>query len=75
MVSHDDAIKIVKCVREFRAASTGREFFKLQRADDIQRRVDEGENYQTVVKEMWDELTEEKQNQWNEEAKQIDIVG
>lgn len=75
MVSHEDANKIVECVRELRAANTGRELFKLQLADDIQRRVDEGENYQTVVKVMWDELTEDKRKQWNEEAKQVNIAG
>ncbi|KAE9383738.1 hypothetical protein BT96DRAFT_951080 [Gymnopus androsaceus JB14] len=75
VVSHEDAIKIVECVRELRAANTGREFFKLQLADDIQQRVNSGENYQTVVKAMWDELTEEKRNQWNKEAKQVDIAG
>jgi len=75
VVSHEDAIKIVECVRELRAANTGREFFKSRLADDIQRRVDSGANYQTVVKDMWDELTEEKRNQWNEEAKQVNIAG
>lgn len=75
MVSHDDAIKIVECVRELRAANTGRELFKLQLAEDIQCRVDRGESYQTVVKDMWDELTEEKRNQRNEEAKQVNIAG
>ncbi|KAE9398224.1 hypothetical protein BT96DRAFT_995116 [Gymnopus androsaceus JB14] len=38
-------------------------------SDDIQQRVNSGENYQTVVKAMWDKLTEEKRNQWNERGK------
>ncbi|KAE9395592.1 hypothetical protein BT96DRAFT_997512 [Gymnopus androsaceus JB14] len=75
VVSHEDAIKIIESIRELRAATTGREYFKVQLADDIQQRVDQGENYQTVVKGMWDGLTEEKRNQWNEEAKQVDVAG
>ncbi|KAE9397264.1 hypothetical protein BT96DRAFT_995983 [Gymnopus androsaceus JB14] len=75
VVSHEDAIKIIESIRELRAATTGREYFKVQLADDIQQRVDQGENYQTVVKDMWDGLTEEKRNQWNEEAKQVDVAG
>ena len=68
-------MKIIESLQELRAANTGRELFKLEMADDIQQRVDQGKNYQTVVKSMWDELTEEKRAQWNEKAKQVDVAG
>lgn len=68
-------MKIIESLRELRAANTGRELFKLEMADDIQQWVNQGENYQTVVKSMWDELTEEKRAQWNEKAKQVDVAG
>ncbi|KAE9396807.1 hypothetical protein BT96DRAFT_996448 [Gymnopus androsaceus JB14] len=48
---------------------------KIIERDDIQQQVDQGKNYQTVVKDIWDGLTEEKQNQWNKEVKQVNITG
>ncbi|KAE9398219.1 hypothetical protein BT96DRAFT_995110 [Gymnopus androsaceus JB14] len=65
VLSHQDAMKIIE----------SRELFKLEMADDIQQRVNQSENYQTVVKSMWDELTEEKRARWNEKAKQVDVAG
>ncbi|KAE9390833.1 hypothetical protein BT96DRAFT_945833 [Gymnopus androsaceus JB14] len=44
MVLHEDAIKIIE----------SQEYFKVQLADNIQQQVDQGKNYQTVVKDMWD---------------------
>ncbi|KAF9065888.1 hypothetical protein BDP27DRAFT_1366056 [Rhodocollybia butyracea] len=74
-ISHEDALKIIGAIRELRTPANGRDFFKSKQAAEIQLRVDEGENYQTVVKEMWDGLTPEIQQQWGEDAKQIDVPG
>lgn len=74
-ISHEDALKIVATVRELCTPANGQEFFKSKQAADIQLRVDGGENYQTVVKEMWDGLTPEIQQQWGEDAKQVDVAG
>ena len=47
----------------------------MQRADDIQQRVEHGENHQTVVKNMWDGLTKDEQSQWDEDAKEVNLAG
>ncbi|KAE9386084.1 hypothetical protein BT96DRAFT_949373 [Gymnopus androsaceus JB14] len=75
VISHEEANKIIASIRELRAPCTGQEFFKVQRADDIQQRVEHGENYQTVVKNMWDGLTKDERSQWDEDAKEVDLAG
>ncbi|KAE9390200.1 hypothetical protein BT96DRAFT_1002525 [Gymnopus androsaceus JB14] len=75
MLLHQDAMKIIESLRELHVANTGRELFKLEMVDDIQQWVDQSKNYQTVVKSMWDKLTEEKCARWNEKAKQVDVAG